>query len=97
MDWSGARPLAGAYVGSWVSGLAGLVWTLVNQLASTGGPQAVVAAVLFVAGLLGITGVAYALRDRVPAGTAQGNNYQRSWNRLALGRELPGAWRAVRN
>ncbi|MGW1342308.1 hypothetical protein ACWCOV_14780 [Kribbella sp. NPDC002412] len=98
MDWSGVRPLAGAYVGSWVSLLAGVVWTLVNQLATgTDGPQTVAAGVLFVAGLAGVTGLAYVLRNRIPAGTAQGNNYQRAWHRLALGRELPGAWRAVRN
>ncbi|MFI7063955.1 hypothetical protein ACIBL3_23415 [Kribbella sp. NPDC050124] len=98
MDWSGVRPLAGAYLGSWVSLLAGVVWTLINQLATgAGGSQVVVAGVLFVAGLVGVTGVAYVLRNRVPAGTAQRNNYQRAWQRLALGRELPGAWRAVRD
>jgi hypothetical protein len=103
MDWTGERYeriLAGVYLASWVSWLIGVVSTLISQLTSgTEFPQPVIAGVLFVCGVVGMTAVAYPLRNRVPrqAGKfmAKATNYQRAWYRLTLGIELPRAWRAL--
>jgi hypothetical protein len=105
MDWSGvrnARPLAGAYLGSWVTWLVGVVWTLTIQLSTSARPpQAVIALVLFFGGVLGVSALAYLLRDRVPeqAGrlAANASEYQRAWQRMMLGLELGRAWRALTN
>jgi hypothetical protein len=105
MDWSGgrnARLLAGADLGSWVSWLVGVVWTLIIQLLTNAGPpQPVIAGVLFFVGVLGVTALAYVLRDRVPkqAGRlmASATDYQRAWQRMMLGLELGRAWRALAN
>ena len=98
MDWSGgrnARLLAGTYLGSWVSWLIGVIWMLIIQLSTSAGPpQAAIAGVLLVAGVIGVTALAYALRDRVPkqAGRLMANatGYQRAWQRMMLGLELGG-------
>jgi hypothetical protein len=103
MDWTGGRNeqiLAGVYLASWVSWLIGVVWTLISQLtAGLEFPQPVIAGALFFGGVVGMTALAYLLRNRVPrqAGRfmAKATNYQRAWYRLTLGIELPRAWRAL--
>jgi len=105
MNWGGGRRqqvLAGVYLASWVSWLIGVAWTLLIQLTSDAEPPApmAIAGVLFVGGVLGITAVAYLLRDRVPAPAgklmANAANYQRGWQRLMLGIELRTAVRVLR-
>ena len=103
MDWGEGRyerVLAGVYLISWATWLAGVVWTLISQLDEGAvPPEPFVAGALFVGGALGFSGVAYLLRDRVPkqAGrlTASATNFQRAWHRLALGLELARAWQSV--
>jgi hypothetical protein len=102
MDWLGtpnSRTLAGLYLVAFLATLIGLVLTLINQWTEGEGSRVAVGATLFVGGALGITALAFGLRNRVPAPTsrfaANTTNYQRAWQRLALGRELPAAWRAL--
>ncbi|TCO48270.1 hypothetical protein EV646_10487 [Kribbella antiqua] len=95
MDWSAGRNgrvLAGVYLAGFTASLIGLVWTLVNQLTGGGGSQEVVGGVLFVGGQLVIYGLVRGLMQ--PGGRRDAG---RLWNRLVLGRELVGAWRALRN
>jgi hypothetical protein len=101
MDWGGVRNsrlLAGLYLVAFVSMYVGVGWVLIAQW--TGG-QTIVGAIAFFAGLLGIFGLAWGLRNRVtrPPGrlTAKASNHQRAYQRLALGIELPPAWRALTN
>ncbi|GAB2672547.1 hypothetical protein [Kribbella swartbergensis] len=99
MNWDGlpnGRLLAGLYLLAFVSMYAGVAWVLVAQ--STGEPT-IVGGIMFFAGLFGIIGLAWGLRNRVTAepgrfmGKASG--HQRAYQRLALGVELPRAWQAL--
>lgn len=93
------RALAAAYLIAFPVTCAGIIWILVGQFngdESTGLP----ASILFVAGLLTITGLSVALRGRVPERTNRLTKNmagdQRAYHRLALGLDLRGAWRVVR-
>ncbi|NIK57079.1 hypothetical protein [Kribbella shirazensis] len=89
--------LAGLYLVAFPVTVVGLVALLASQLAGQNLLPGV-AVGLFVGGSLVIAGLSYALRAAVPAGSVKAGKDARvvAWNRLALGRELPGAWRAVR-
>jgi hypothetical protein len=101
MNWGGVRNgrlLAGLYLAAFTATATGIVWILILQL--TGSDTTVVAAaILFVAGGLTITALALGLRNQAPESknrlTKNATGYQRNYNRLALGLELPGAWRVV--
>ncbi|WP_350281459.1 hypothetical protein [Kribbella sp. HUAS MG21] len=98
MDWSGVpnrKLLAGLYLVAFPAMVAGLVALLVSQLTGQS-LLPVVAGILFVGGQLVIVGLAHTLRAAVPAGSTKGDPRGVAWNRLTLGRELPGAWRVVR-
>jgi hypothetical protein len=100
MNWSGVpngRLFAGLYLIAFPAMVVGLVALVASQL--TGQDLLpVVAGVLFIGGQLVITGLSLALRAGVPASSAKVGRDPRgiAWNRLTLGRELPGAWRALR-
>jgi hypothetical protein len=101
MDWSGVRNrrlLAGLYLVAFVSTYVGVVLVLIAQWTSS---PTIVGAVAFFGGLLGIAGLALGLRNRVTRQpgrlTAKASNHQRAYQRLALGIELPQAWRALTN
>ncbi|WP_371404578.1 hypothetical protein OHA10_02710 [Kribbella sp. NBC_00662] len=100
MTWpegSRGRALAAAYLVAWAVMVIGIVLVLGSQLS---GRDLLVwpASAMAVAGQLVITGLARLLRDAVPATSVRGRTDPRAvaWNRLSLGRELPGAWRVVR-
>jgi hypothetical protein len=101
MNWGAVRNgrfLAGLYLAAFPATAAGIVWILILQL--TGSATTVVpAAILFVAGVLTITALAVGLRKHAPESknrlTKNATGYHRNYNRLALGLELPGAWRIV--
>jgi hypothetical protein len=100
MNWNGTRNgklLASLYLIAFPAMVIGLVTLLASQLTGQN-LLPVVAVVLFVGGQLVITGLSLAVRAGVPAGTAKVGRDPRgiAWNRLTLGRELPGAWRALR-
>ncbi|HEY0471045.1 MAG TPA: hypothetical protein VGD34_05250 [Kribbella sp.] len=102
MDWSKeprARLLAAAYVAGFVLWLAGVLWILYNQ--ATGGSAALmtVGIVLFALGQLVITTLAFILRARFPGklGTNSPDGFQRAWQRLSAGLELPPALRLLLN
>lgn len=100
MNWHGMRNgklLASLYLVAFPVMVVGLVALLASQLAGQN-VLPVVAGALFVGGQLVITGLAFTLRAAVPAGSLKPGKDPRgiAWNRLTLGRELSGAWRAVR-
>jgi ABC-type Na+ efflux pump permease subunit len=90
--------LAGMYVVAFVAMVAGLAWTLYNQVSGVGGTQVLVGVCIFVAGQLAITSLAFGLRARVSAGAskAYGSGYHVLWQRLSLGKELGRASRLLR-
>jgi hypothetical protein len=102
MNWGevrNGRLLAGVYMTAFAMLVAGVLWLLILQW--TGSETTVVpAGILFFGGAFTITGMAVGLRNRAPAPknrlTKNATGYQRMYHRLALGLELPGAWRAVR-
>jgi len=98
-DGALGRALAALYLIAWPATLAGVVWTLILQWSGDDGWGGG-ALILFVAGVLTITGLSVVLRKRVPEKTNRLTKNmagdQRAYHRLALGLELRGAWRVVR-
>jgi hypothetical protein len=101
MNWRevrNGRLLAGVYLTAFAMLVAGVLWLLILQWTSE--TAVVPAGILFLGGGFTIIGMAVGLRNRAPALknrlTKSATGYQRMYHRLALGLELPGAWRAVR-
>jgi hypothetical protein len=101
MNWGAVRNgrfLAGLYLAAFPATAAGIVWILILQLTRSA-TTVVPAAILFVAGGLTIGMLAFGLRNHAPESTNRltknATGYHRNYNRLALGLELPGAWRIV--
>jgi len=101
MDWGGTgngKRLAGVYLAAFAAMVIGLVLIAV-QLGSEGdSPVRTVGIVLFAGSQLGLFGLSVALRDAVPVkpGGRERDRRATAWNRLALGLEVPRAWRMLR-
>jgi hypothetical protein len=101
MDWPDGvmgRILAAVYLVACPVTYVGVVWTLIDQW--TGDGMGLDAPwVLFLVGALTIVGLSVALRRRVPERTNRFTKGmagdQRAYHRLALGIELPRAWRVL--
>lgn len=99
MNWSevpNGRLFAGLYLIAFAAMVVGLVALLVTQVTGQELLPVAVLGGLFVGGQLVIVGLSHALRAAVPAGSPQRDPRGAAWNRLTLGRELSGAWRALR-
>jgi hypothetical protein len=92
------RILAAVYLVALPVTYVGVVWTLIDQWRGAG-PRLAAGWVVFMVGALTIIGLSVALRRRVPERTNRFTKGmtgdQRSYHRLALGIELPRAWRAL--
>lgn len=100
MNWGGVRNgrlLAGAYLIAFPALVTGVLLTLLTQWIGVDSSARGFGIVLFAVGALTITSLSRVLQDQVPARTGgYAKDHRRAWNRLATGRELPGAWRAVK-
>ena len=101
MNWGGVRSgrqLAGVYLAAYAALVIGVVLVVGSQITSGGGAVPI-GGVLFIASQVAMYALAYRLRDAVPLGpnNKSGDRLRLAWNRLALGRELAGAWRVVRS
>ena len=100
MNWAGVRSgklLAGIYLAAWVAWVIGVVLVVGSQIAGGGTVAVIVGAVLFIASQVAMYALAFRLRDAMPAGPDRTDRLALTWNRLMVGRELPSAWRVVRN
>ena len=102
MNWGGVRRgrlLAGIYLAAYVAWVIGLVLVIGSQIAGGGTLAVVIGAVLFLASQGAMFALAFRLRDAMPVGSDRKDRDRLAftWNRLMVGRELPGAWRVVRN
>ncbi|HZX07059.1 hypothetical protein [Kribbella sp.] len=93
------RALAAGYLIAFPAVYAGVVWSLILEITGAGEIPAA-AVVMWGFGAVVIVALSFVLRHRAPG---PGNRLskgmsgdQRMYHRLALGLELPGAWRAVR-
>ncbi|GAA1508041.1 hypothetical protein [Kribbella lupini] len=95
MNWpegTKGRLLAGVYLIAFVAMATGVIWTLYNQATGGSGAQFTVGITLFVLAQLVITAMAFALRSAVRDKT---DTYQRAWQRLSSGLEIPAAVRRL--
>lgn len=76
--------------------VAGVVWSVLNQLTGGGGLQAILGFGLFLASQAALIALAFALRNNVRDAPATGNGYQLAWRRLTLGLELTPALKLLR-
>ncbi|GAA3569508.1 hypothetical protein [Kribbella ginsengisoli] len=102
MNWPAGRKgrvFAATYVVAFAAMVVGIAYTLYNQATNASTPHFITSTCLLLGGQLLINLLAFTLRTKTPPTQGKGrpSSYQLLWRRLALGRELPSATRAIRS